>query len=78
MTQSQKQFEAWAVSKGQSIDKFKAGYVQDRSHLSWEAWQASREEQVVELPDFFVFGIDAAVYRDDVIAALDAAGVKYK
>jgi hypothetical protein len=32
----------------------------------------------VELPDFFVFGIDAAVYRDDVIIELDKAGITYK
>ena len=47
--------------------------------LLWSyAWQKSRAALVVELPDFFVCGIDAALYRDDVIDALDAAGVAYK
>lgn len=53
-------------------------YISGRTQLFWQVWQASRAAQVVELPDFFVCGIDAALYRDDVIDALDVAGVAYK
>lgn len=44
----------------------------------YDAWKASRKALVVELPDFFVSGIEAALYRDDVIEALDGAGVSYE
>jgi len=53
--------------------------VTQRVWDSWSAaWQASRAAIVVELPDWFVFGFDAAVYRDDVIEELNKAGVSYK
>lgn len=44
----------------------------------YDAWQASRAATVVKLPLFCVDGVDAAEYRDDVIKALDEAGVSYE
>lgn len=88
MDKMREEFEEWAVSAGY-ITKMvipmtgedsqkKAIYANGQTRSAWKAWQASRKALVVELPDFFVSGIDAAVYRDDVIEALDAAGVSYK
>jgi hypothetical protein len=70
--QMRKEFEEWIDSLSfedlNSIDE----------NSAWKAWQASRAALVVELPDWFVFGIDAACYRDDVIEALNKEGVSYK
>lgn len=76
--QMRKEFEAWAEKEGFNIDRFGDGYDMPSANYAWQAWQASRAAIVVELPDWFVFGIDAALYRDDVIKALDKAGVSYK
>ncbi len=84
--QMRKEFEAWAkdASKGFTLYLYVAPcdsglvYTNDLTLRMWQAWQASRAALVVELPDWFVFGIDAACYRDDVIEALNKAGVSYK
>jgi hypothetical protein len=85
--QMRKEFEAW-ISKINSVGKVELNslkttvngdfYLNLNTEMLWQAWQASREEIVVELPDWFMFGIDAACYRDDVIEALNKAGVSYK
>lgn len=76
--QAQKEFEAWAKSKKWCILKTDGVYNNTIVGCAFEAWQASRAEIVIELPDWFVFGIDAAVYRDDIIDALNKAEVSYK
>jgi hypothetical protein len=87
MAEMQKQFEEWAHdgSKGYKLklwhlinqDGTKV-YTNELTNDMWKAWQASRAAVVVKLPDWFVSGIDAAMYRDDVIKALDEAGVDYE
>ena len=79
------EFEAWAVK---TKDRFglpffiskddQDQYVDNATEISWQAWQASRAALVVELPDWFVFGISSATYMEDVTAALDKAGVSYE
>ena len=88
MDKVREEFEAWATSAGYitkmitqiagEVSEGIAIYANGQTRSAWQAWQASRKALVVELPDFFVSGIDAAVYRDDVIEALDEAGVSYK
>lgn len=85
MTEMQKQFEQWAIRTKDAFGlpfftmKNKQGkYFDHATEISWQAWQASRAAVVVKLPDWFVSGIDAAVYRDDVIKALDDSGVDYE
>jgi len=69
----------WDYSTELDADGFYINPMTQRLFNAYEdAWRASRAALVVELPDFFVCGIDAALYRDDVIDALDAAGVAYK
>lgn len=71
--------DLWNYDKTKDEFGFYANSLTQRCFDSFSAgWRESRKALVVELPDFFVSGIDAAVYRDDVIEALDAAGVAYK
>jgi hypothetical protein len=74
----QEQFEEWALSKNWCVEKTNDVYNNTIVGCAFEAWVGSRESAVVELPDWFVFGLHAAVYRDDVIDALEQAGVQYK
>ena len=85
--QMRKEFEAW-ISKLNAVGKAELSslkrtvnetyYVDLNTEMLWQAWQASRAAIVVELPDWFVFGISSATYMEDVIEALDNAGVSYK
>ncbi len=79
MTEMQSQFEEWLNGEFDTVQvnglPVYASFVVQRM---WDAWQASRAALVVKLPDWFVSGIDAAVYRDDVIKALSDAGVDYE
>lgn len=79
MTESRKQFEEWfKQSHTENVQKVDGEYVHGATERLWQAWQASRAAIVAKLPDWFVSGIDAAVYRDDVIKALNDAGVGYE
>ena len=75
MTEMQSDFEDW-------LKKFNGGSLASMpaalEYVAWQAWQASRAAVVVKLPLFCVDGVDAAEYRDDVIEALDEAGVSYE
>lgn len=88
-----KQFEVWAVIDNRySIARTYTGlrYDEDDTEAAWDAWQASRECLVIELPDRFdehyqdyyedVDGgcFNEGRYINEVHAALTAAGVKYK
>lgn len=78
--QMRKEFEDWATKEELPI-LFLAScgfYDAKATEVAWQSWQASRQSQVVKLPDWWVSGIDAAMYRDDVLEALDAAGVRYE
>jgi len=86
------QFEEWAVNtKDQfgvpffTIKNEQGKYVDNGTEISWQAWQASRQALVVELPkgNFaawvsgdMVDGYNAAIA--DVTGLLDAAGVNHK
>lgn len=87
------EFEGWAVTDYKySLTRFYTDlrYDDDDTEAAWDAWQASREHLVVELPnrcdehyqDYYedVGGgrFSEGLYIQDVHAALTAAGVKYK
>ena len=94
MTQSQKEFEAWASQYEYDLswDKFIDGYAIMHTRVVWDTWQASRAALVVELPAtccrtliFELEGITAVGMEhdeyfevDEIKMALDSAGVKYK
>lgn len=82
-----KQFEAWAVIDNQySIARTYTDlrYDEDDTEAAWDAWQASRERLVIELPEDFPFSKEPKYKssRQQTIsecrAAIHAAGVKTK
>lgn len=52
ITKSREEFEAWAEKNGYRMDLIPNSdiYSYSSTRCSWEAWQASRESIVVELP----------------------------
>ncbi len=79
MTEMQKQFEEWARENlGCDLSHNGEHYNHTWAYYAWKGWQASRAAPVVKLPLFCVDGVDAAEYQDDVIKALDDAGVSYE
>jgi hypothetical protein len=80
MTQSQKEFEVWAESKGYKLEKCKnhSYYRSASTSSAWQTWQASRAALVVELPDYEVLEWGEFYYKHTIEEALDKAGVKYK
>ena len=84
MTESQKQFEAWAARYhgAARIGVFGLIYSNDSVQHDWNVWQASRAAIVVELPEVEGFNDDGvystSVELRDVQEALDKAGVSYK
>ena len=79
-----KQFEAWAVIDNQySIARTYTDlrYDEDDTEAAWDAWQASRECLVIELPIPVDFPDGTGDYHqmidpDDLIDAIHEAGVK--
>lgn len=74
------EFEAWTIREFWlaecALARKKSGVYRDsRAAFAWAAWQASRAALVVELPFEFVNGMMRA---DQVIAAIEAAGVRVK
>lgn len=53
ITKSREDFEAWAEKNGYRMDLIPDGdiYSYSSTRCSWEAWKASRESLVVELPE---------------------------
>ena len=51
-------------------------YSTSTLHFAWWAWKASREALVIELPD--EDGMQGHLWAPDVVAAMEAAGVKVK
>ena len=95
MDKCREQFEAWAINtKDQfgvpffTIKNANGKYVDHGTEISWQAWQASRQALVVELPkngepvfkNDFAEGVSsgADIYRSAVEYALDKQGIKYK
>ena len=86
MSISEKQFEKY---RQESIDMLiRNGYPEaaevfrQSSSIRWNAWQASRAALVVTLPAVEYFGDhwsgDWALPKDDVVVALESAGIKVK
>lgn len=77
------EFEVWVISNwpNQSLGRFnplhgvtEGEYTGFTVQHCWEAWQASREALVVDLPKV----IGSLMYSSDVYEAVEAAGLKVK
>lgn len=77
---SREQFDEWCINRGISITKSPGydGYQNPRAKVIWEAWQASRAAIEVELPSWYVCGVDAVFDRDEIEQAIESAGLKVK
>ena len=91
MEKMREEFEAWCASHGYTLRPAETNcgitidgqYGNQRVQIAWEAWQASRAAQCVELPEVRILdggriaeiGYELAV--DDFERALDAAGIRY-
>ena len=79
------EFEAWIRAEVERDERV-VRIVREKNHYSgrdkhflntsWAAWQASRAALVIELPQ--EDGMDGHLWAPDVIAAIEAAGVKVK
>ena len=91
MDKCREQFEEWAGKQRFNTERLNdcnsnecKWYANAATDMLWDAWQASRQALVVELPEVFDAAKDDAAYyeyayhKDDVEKALDSAGVEYK
>ena len=53
-------------------------YVIDDVQGRWQTWQASRAAVEIELPEEESFGCAAGYYAEDVIEAIEQAGLEVK
>lgn len=73
---SREQFEAWMFERGQLCERGTTSeYASIGANIAWIAWQASRAELVVELPNSHPMD-NHLVRLDEVVEALEAAGVR--
>ncbi|WP_122563897.1 hypothetical protein [Pseudomonas viridiflava] len=70
------QFEAWALSCNQMIDKANGVYLVRSVDCLWVAWRASREALVIDLPDAWHQDRQRLMDADEVSEAIEAAGVR--
>jgi hypothetical protein len=72
------EFEAWAEANlGLSIRRTPSGAYQSFGvYSAWEAWQASREALVIELPEPSGISADGFGYREACVRAITATGLK--
>lgn len=73
------EFEASVLSEypNQNMGKFATGEYQSTTiEHCWWAWKKSREVLVIELPD--EDGMQGHLWAPDVVAAIEAAGLKVK
>lgn len=83
-TESRSQFEAWMSDNWnhpRAIEKTGDAYILTTTRTQWEAWTASRESLVVELPKsgfYLGYGCPEYMERDDVIDTLRAIGIRIK
>lgn len=84
---SREQFEEWLYQQivrgiNFNIDKFDVDgeiyYKSPDIQGQWNAWQASRAEIKIELPEEESLGCHAIYYAEDVIEAIEQAGLKVK
>lgn len=72
------EFEVFCAKHNYRTDKSKSGgYVYHVTSSCWDAWQASRQALVVDLPSIDCIH-SAEEYRDVVEMALTKAGIKCK
>ena len=84
---SREQFEEW-VKKETGFDLCRTNhsmtewadqkYESYQTHLAWMAWQASRAAIEIELPEEESFGCTTGYHAEDVIEAIEQAGLKVK
>lgn len=80
--QIRKEFEEWfkCISEySEALSRVK--YSQFEKHLMWNAWRASRESSVVELPlQYYANILEGAIVvdADPVYKALEKQGIKWK
>lgn len=70
------QFEAWALSCKQMIDKANGVYLVRSVDCLWVAWRASREALVIDVPDAWHQDRQRLMDADEVSEAVEAAGVR--
>lgn len=81
---SRERFEEWIESEhgyhGDDL-KFECGrncYSLYGIHLAWLAWQASRAAIEIELPEEESMGRATGYYAEDVVKAIEQAGLRVK
>ena len=72
---SREQFESWWSSAGRGLIIINADI---QRQLQWNAWQASRAAVEIELPEAESTGCTTGYYAEDVIEAIESAGLKVK
>lgn len=55
-----------------------SGYSDNKMEIPWRMWQASRAAIEVELPEEESIGCTTGYYAEDVIDAIEKAGLKVK
>ena len=75
---SREQFEWWAKENGMSLVYGDCDYVYSPTAWAWKAWQASRAAIEIELPEEESFGCTTGYYAEDVIEAIEQAGLEVK
>ena len=75
---SREQFEAWATNAGFIVTTKNDGYLYPATNSAWQAWRASRAAIEIELPEEESFGCTTGYYAEDVIEAIEQAGLKVK
>lgn len=84
---NREQFEMW-VKEETGFDLWRTEYPMTewddqqykchQTNLAWMAWQASRAAIEIELPEEESLGCHAIYYAEDVIEAIEQAGLKVK
>lgn len=75
---SREQFLEFAKKQNLSLAYGDCGYVYSSTEMAWRAWQASRAAIEIELPEEESLGCHAIYYAEDVIEAIENAGLKVK
>lgn len=84
---SREHFEQW-IKEETGFDLWRTEYPMTQwdnqqykchqTNLAWMAWQASRAAIEIELPEEESLGCHAIYYAEDVIEAIEQAGLKVK
>lgn len=75
---SRERFHEFAKENGMSLVYGDCDYVYSPTAWAWRAWQASRAAIEIELPEEESFGCTTGYYAEDVIEAIEQAGLKVK